>query len=628
MKPEANTDKPPETLDELESQLDQTPDNLPPPDPRATSPEQLPPRQPLESQISDDVLEEAGEAADEADEEGEGNDELPAHGLHLESNPNAPRPRFWKRKRFWFSFIFLVVVAATLAWFIRPSRLAIVNTLGLRVPISITTGTVPESGQQSAVLKNVAVTVNGQAAQTDDKGILQTTARYGDVTIVAKKAGYQDVTQTVMLDVDPFFYLLGGKKRDDAERSLALQLKAVGIILKFQAKDWLTDGPLASGAFSVGDIVAKANDQGVVQLILPATDAKKATVKAAFNGSYNDKNFDVALDGSQPTVTFVPAGKNYFVSNRSGERAVYSSDLDGGNVTEVIPANSHETSAMNFTVSPGGKYGVLASTRDNKRDSQNVALQQVYVVDLTNKKMASVDSGQWVNFVDWLGDTLVYTVGERLPGASGVTQRLASVNAATGKQTTLSTAASFSAARAAVDSVVYQLSHGSDDPDADNKNPELRVVPASGGTEKNLGYKVQQLAQTDTDKVAYRTADGAWHEYNVNNSQNKNASAPANPDRAFLAATSGDGQSRLVVGTVDGKASIIVRSVASGQEKTLYSNAEITGPVRFAGANVIIFRQGNADYALSVGGGTPKKIVDVSQPTKAFSQPPGYFSFF
>ncbi|HSE61483.1 MAG TPA: hypothetical protein VLA88_04280 [Candidatus Saccharimonadales bacterium] len=651
---EPEIDKKPETLDELTTQLDKdepvkinvvtapsepepvtfaTPavpkQDAPPPDPRAagTQPTAAPAKV-ADPEISDSDLEQAADATEQTDDnEDPPREELPKQGLHLEANPFAPAKPFWKRKRFWGAAIFLLFLAGTFAWFIRPSRLAIVNALGLRTPLTITTGTVPEAGQQSALLKQVTVTVNGETAQTNDQGKLQATTHFGPATVVVKKAGYEEVSKSVMLDFDPFFYLLGGKKVDDDLRTIAFQLRAVGIALKFQAKDWLSDTALPSGTFSVGDIVAKPNDQGQVQLTVPATDAKKLKVKAAFGGAYIDKEFDVPLDGSQPVVTFVPAGKEYFISTRGGGRAVYSSNLDNSEVTELIPASDRETSAMNFTASPSGKYGVLASTRDGKKDGQNVLLQQVYVIDLATKKLTSVDSGQWVNFVDWGGDSLVYTVGERKEGANTVTQRLASVNVATGKQVNLATASSFGAIRLALDSAVYQVNYVTGEQDAASKNPELRVVPIKGGTEKNLGYQIQQIAQTDPDKIAYRKADGSWSEYNINNSQNKNASVPANPDRTFLAATSGDGQHRLIVGSQDGKVALIDRSVASGQDKILYANADITGPVRFAG-NVVVFRQGSADYALSLRGGQPKKIVNVTQPSKAFSPPTGYFSFF
>lgn len=651
--PEPEPDKKPETLDDLTNQLDKdepvrinvtsapsepepvtfaapkpSKEELPPPDPRAAGNTPATPPAPKDPQISDDVLEQAADATEQTEDgEEDPQEALPKQRLHLESNPFAPAKPFWKRKRFWAALIFFVIVAAALAWFIRPSRLVIVNTLGLRAPLTITTGTVPEASQESAVLKNVTITVNGEAVQTNDQGKLTTTARYGQTTVVAKKPGYEEISKAVLLDFDPFFYLLGGKKADEDTRTMTFQLKAVGIALKFQAKDWLSDTALSGGSFSVDDIVAKPNDQGQVQLVVPATDAKKLKVKASFGGAYIDKEFEVPLDGSQPVITFVPAGKEYFISTRSGGRAVYGSNVDGSEVAEVIPASDRETSAMNFTASPSGKYGVLASTRDGKKDAQNVLLQQVYVVDLATKKLTSVDSGQWVNFVDWLGDSLVYTVGERKEGSGSVTQRLSAVNVATGKQTSLSSASSFGAIRAAVDSVVYQVNYASGEPDAASKTPELRVVPVKGGSEKNLGYQVQQIAQTDPEKIAYRKADGAWGEYNINNSQNKNASAPANPDRAFVASTSSDGQHRLVVGSSDGKVTLIDRSVASGQEKTLYSGADITGPVRFVG-NTIVFRQGSADYALSLLGGQPKKITNVTQPSKSFTPPAGYFSFF
>jgi hypothetical protein len=617
-----DADKQPATLDELETQLDKSPADLPPPDPRAANPDALV-RPPKDPDIDEAALKEAGNAAEEADEDEEPEEDLTKPGLHLEANPYAKPKPFWKRKRFWAALIFLLVLASLLAWFIRPSRLVIVNALGLRAPISIKTGTVPEAGQESALLKNVSLTINGEAVQTGDQSELKTTARYGQTNVVAKKAGFEEKSHTFMLDFDPFFYLLGGKKADDEARNLHFTLKAVGITLKFQAKDWLSDTPLTAGTFSVGDVVAKANDQGIVQLAIPATDAKTVRVRATFGGSFIDKDFDVALDGSQPVITFVPAGKDYFVTNRSGGRAIYSSNVDGSEAVEVVPASPLETSSLTFTASPSGKYGVLASTRDGKKDAQNVLLQQVYVVDLATKKLTSVDSGQWVNFVDWLGDTLVYTVGERQPGSSSVTQRLASVNVTSAKQTTLANAGSFGAARVGVDSVIYQANG-----DDSGNNPELRVVPVRGGGEKNLGYQVQQLAQLDHEKFAYRKADGSWSEYNINTSQSKNASAPANTDRAFLASTSQDGQTRLVVGSVDGKVALIARSVGNSQEKTIYSHADIAGPVRLVGAGVVVFRQGSANYAVSISGGEPKKITNVTVPTKAFTPPGGYFSLF
>jgi hypothetical protein len=157
------------------------------------------------------------------------------------------------------------------------------------------------------------------------------------------------------------------------------------------------------------------------------------------------------------------------------------------------------------------------------------------------------------------------------------------------------------------------------------------VVPIRGGTEKSLGYHVQQLSQTDEANFVFQIGDGTWHGYNVNTSQSAVASAPADLRRAILATVSGDGQNRLVVTTVDGKPAIRVRSVATGEEKLLYSAAGIRGPIHFVG-DTVVFRMadGNqtADFAVSLSGGAPKKISDVTTPVAAFTHSTDYVSFF
>lgn len=637
--------KKPETLDELEQELDkdalspevvsvesQDDDALPPPDPRGATPggAAVPraPEAPESDPIDEKDLAAAVKSADETDDPDDRRP-LSDNRLHVERDPNAPRPHFWRRKRFWFSLVFLLILFLALAWFIRPSRLFIVNNLGLRGDIKVTTMTKPDEGQQSALLKKVTVDINGAPWETDEHGVLPARIPYGDTKLVAKKAGYETVEHQLMVDFDPFFYLLGGRQKDETDRDIKLQLKAVGLPLAFQVKDWLTGGPVAAGAFGVGEVVAKPDSNGLVSLTLPATDAKTVKVAALFGGKYLDKEFELPLDGSKQTVMFVPSGREYFVSSRSGGLAVYSSDLDGSNVTEVVPPSPNETAAVNITISPSGKYGILASTRDGKRDAQGTLLQQLYAVDLSNKKLTVIDQAQWFNFADWSGDTLVYTAGERKSGAA-ITQRLSGVDATNNKRTDLSSASSFGPVRVAQGSVMYQVNVPPADPAAGN-SPEQKVVPVKGGTEKSLGTKVQQIAQLDPERFAFQTGNGAWQEYNANTSQIKPASAPANPSRVYVSSPSVNGQSRVALDKIDGKPVLIVRNVGTGQEKQVYTAAGIRGPVRLL-EDVVIFRMADgaqtADYAISVNGGAPKKIMDVTLPTAPFAPNPSYISLF
>lgn len=620
----------PKTLNELEQELDA--EELKPEIVEVEGQPELPPdpRQPgAESDnldASDDDLKQAAEATETTDDA-----EEPAipidSSLHVELRPED-RPPFFKRPKFWLLLIATLLVVLLLAWFIRPSRLFLVNLVGLHSTVHITTTAQTETGQPKVIIKKVTLELNGDTVQTDNEGKLDSQQAYGNLQITAKKSGYEPVMTEVLLDFDPFFHLLGGAKQDHEDREINLQLKAVGLQLKFEVRDWLSGNPITVGKFSVGDTVVQPDDKGIVSLRLPASDVKVVKVKAVFGGSYVDKTFDLTL-GSIQAVTFVPIGHHYFVSQRSGSLAVYGSLLDGSGSSEIMGAHTGETSSLNVTYNSAGSYAVVASTRDGSHDLEGNLLQKLYVINLTTKKMVTVDSGQWFNFVDWSGDRLVYTLGEHLPKSSVSTQRLASVDVTSAQRKDLSAGARFDTVRVSLGNVVYSYGFAVGD-SGYATGPEFRVVPARGGTEKNLGFSLKQLTQTDVEQFAYQTGSGAWHIYNANTGEVKNSAPPTSVNRAYLSSPSADGQNRLIVDKIDGQTTILVKSVATNQERKLYSSAAIRGPVHWVG-NTIVFRMSDnnqtADYALSLAGGQPKKITDVSSPVNAFIAPAQYFTF-
>lgn len=592
-------------------------------------PEELDNLKVAEPEISETDLDDAVKAADETDLDAIPEDTPDTQPLG-EADRNKKPPHFWRRRKFWFRLFFLAIVAGAIAWFIQPSRIWLVNFVGLRATLVMNTATLAGGDQPSSVLKNVDISVGDSKWNSDGQGNVTAKVPYGYWDVVATKQGYQQAVHSLAVDFDPFFYLLGGRQQDQTSRSFTLLLKAVGLPVAFTAKDWLSGNQITSGAFSVGEIVARPNDQGVVSFTLPATDAKKINVKATFGGGYADKTFDLPLDNSKPTITFVPEGRHYFISSREGSPAVYSSDVDGGNMSKILPSAGQETAAMSITVSPSGKFAVLASTRDGAHDEQGVLLQKLYIINLTSQTMTNFDEGQWFNFVDWSGDTLVYTVGEHKPGASTLTQRLSSVDVSATRRADITSAGSLGVVRVALGSIVYQITVEATDPTISN-SPEVRVAPIRGGGQKNLGNHVQAISQSDEANFVFQSGDGMWHGYNVNTSQSAPASAPTDTNRAILATISEDGQNRLVVTTTDGKPTIRVRGVATGEEKTLYSATEIRGPIHFVG-NTIVFRMSDggqtSDYALSVSGGAPKKITDVTATITPFARPANYLTFF
>lgn len=579
-----------------------------PPDPRGETKNDSPAR-------TRDTGEDKAVGEIEAEDKSDALDEL----YEQESEPEAPmlvtgdekHPRLAKLKKpkFWIILFAVCLVIALFAWLITPSRIWLLNTFGLRSSMDIATLVSTAEGTPP-ILKNATVTINDKTYQTDDSGRLRVTLPYGPVHIVVAKQGYESVTKDHTLDFDPFFYKLGGQAADTALRNVSFALKNVGVLATFTAKDWLTGNPLATGTFSVGDVAAMPDTNGVVTLALPATDAATIKVAATFGADYANTTVEVPVGSTKPDLLFVPAGKDYFLSKRTGQYGVYASNIDGSGVTEIITPAANETGDIAFSVSPSQKFAALASTREVTRDTFGSVQQKLYLVDLATNKLTPLDTALRFRIADWAGDTVVY-VAESQSG-SGMQARLGSINALTAKQTTLATAASIGVVRVRLASAVYLLGNG-----------ELHTVPVAGGTEKTLGTIVGGLTQTDANHIAFQTADHTWHQYDINADQLSNAPTPTSSGRAYLAAPSANGQTNIVLDTLDGKPSLIAKDVGSGKETTLYAGADLTGPVRWVG-NIVVYRAGATDYVVSPAGGAPKKITEVSP---AISVKNDYFTF-
>jgi hypothetical protein len=507
---------------------------------------------------------------------------------------------FLKHKKFWLWLVGVLFITFIFVWLIQPSRLFIVNMLGIRTDFNVSS--LVAGNQQGVILRKVKITINGADYKTDDHGRLFVRLPYGNTHVVASKTGYETSTKDVMLDFDPFFYLLGGRQQDMSSRDIQFQLKNVGLNLSFTAKDWLSGQPLTAGEFTVGDVVAVPDENGLVLFALPPIDADTAKVSAKFGGAYVDRQFDLPIDTSKPMqITFVPAGKDYFISKRSGQYVVYGMNLDGGDKIEVVPGNAQETSDIAFSASPSGRYGVLTSTREGK-NSGGMLVQKLYIVDLSSKALTVADEAKSFSLYDWSGDRIVYVARDVTGG-----QRLASLDVQTGKRIDLAKPNDIADVRISLDSVAY-MSHLAD------ASQELHLVPIGGGVDKSLGAKIQKLSQSDYDRLTYQTADQQWHEYNLNNKQLKNVAAPVSGDRLFLAVGSADKQTRLLVDRIDGKLTVASKGIANGQEKQLHTSNSLQA-VRWAG-NTVLFRlvdgSQSADYAISLAGGHAKKLTDVS----------------
>lgn len=550
-------------------------------------------------------------------------------------NYQLPKPkRTFKQKlgallrsrKFWLLFIVGVIVIGLALWFVQPTRWWLVNAFGGRNTLTITTIAPGEGKAKVSQLGNVAVTVDGKSYKTDAQGKLTVpNVPYGKVSVTAKKAGYQDVSYGVTLDQDPFLHKFGGQDTDEAARKVVLSPKATGIPVAFKVIDAFSGKPVNVGEFQIGDIVAKPDDQGLVSVKIPGTDDARVTVTATFGGKYVDQKFDVALDDTatpnvktMPEIKVVPGGKHYFVSKRDGKLTVYSSNLDGSDVQPIVAGSGQETDSIAFAVSPDGKYGVLSSSRDGARNTKQDLLQRIYVVDLATKQITKVDEGVRVTFADWSGSTLVYTTTAYDTTANDYPVTLRSVDTASKRVYNFETASHISVGTIAFDKVVYQK-YVNTGPDA-AISPILRTSPVNAASIRTLGEKTDYgtYLQLDFDRIAYKTGqDQAWHEYNLNTDQTKSIAQPSSGSNTiqYIGTAEGDGSKRLLIDRIDGKYTLLVKDMSNGAVTPLYGADGLGGPISWLG-DVIVYRvvnaQETADYAISLNGGKPVKITDVT----------------
>ncbi len=520
-------------------------------------------------------------------------------------NPLKSKKHWYAKWRLWVVIGLLCVAGLVAAWFVQPSRLWIVNTLGLRAHLHITAVT----GKVQQPLAGVKLRVDGAEYTTDQQGKADIDVPYGEVNIVASKGGYADMAQKDTFDFNPFFYAygLGNKRGEDAAKTITFRMGDVGVPISFIVHDWLTGAPITSGEFTAGSATGKPTPQGVVNMTAAPTDQGKVAVHATFGGVYNDRDIMVMTESVAPQIfTFTPGGKDYFVSKRSGVYSVYSSDADGANAQEIVHGTGLETAATNLAVSPSGKYAVLSASRENQKDSGGVLLQKLYIINTADKSMRSVDQARAFTFADWSGDTLVYAAAEHI--GSTDSQRLSTLNVASGKQANLLSAAqSFGAIRLSLNAVVFAVTTG-------GANAELHTIPIGGGTDKMLAATLGALAQTEATTFVYQN-NNAWQSYDTNSQQVANAPAPASVTRAFINSASPDNQNQLIYDKIDSKTQLLVKNKATGKETILYTGT-IGGPFRWLSNGVVLFRMidtvQSADYVINIHGGQAKKVTDVS----------------
>jgi hypothetical protein len=232
-------------------------------------------------------------------------------------------------------------------------------------------------------------------------------------------------------------------------------------------------------------------------------------------------------------------------------------------------------------------------------------------IDLEQGTSVTVDHAQQLQLVDWLAGRLIYR--STIAGASASNaqrNRLIAYNYATNARVQLATANQFNTVISADGYIYYAAS--STDPGA--TLGLFRVKPDSSGRERLSDQEVWTGLHTDVKTLSLQTPEG-WIQYDLATKKTQKIATPPTFTSLFFAPDP-KGMHLSWVDTRDGKAGLIVKAVSNDSVKTLAVQPGLAYPIRWLTDDILVYRavtsSESADYAVSLSGGAPRKISDVT----------------
>lgn len=324
----------------------------------------------------------------------------------------------FRKKKLWTVLlaILLVLIILGVVPFTRYKMLG----LFVKEPLSIT---VLDSTTHSPVVGAI-VHINNTTATTSASGQVTITVPVGDTTASISKQYYKDATSNALVTLTT------------SQNTLSFNLVATGRQVPVVVINKINNLPVANATIKALDTTAETDKNGKAMIVLPTTaSTQKATISA--NG-YNTLTTPIAVTSqvtAMNTVTVLPIGKIYFLSNLSGKIDVVSANLDGSDRTTVVAGTGSEASdSTSLLAARDWKYLALQSKRDTSTQSR------IYLLTTHTNNLSVIDEGTDVlfRFIGWSGDNFVYTV-DRQNAINGIYSQTAlkSFNATTGHITTI-----------------------------------------------------------------------------------------------------------------------------------------------------------------------------------------------
>ena len=276
-------------------------------------------------------------------------------------------------------------------------------------------------------------------------------------------------------------------------------------------------------------------------------------------------------------------------------------------------AGTGNESEERIAILPHPKKNIVAyvSPRGEQRTKDGFALSSLMIVNLDDNMVTGIDSSERIQIVNFIGDKLVYVkIAEGESAESPNRHRLVSYDIESEQEKELANANYFNDVLSTGSTIFYAPSS------YQASDTGLFRINADGSS------KITIYAQEAWNlfRVAYDKIDASigqqWYEYNTVTTQfNSLAGAPPT-QKSRVYSDSPDGKKSAWVDDRDGKGVLIIYDVESKEEKILHTQGGLKNPINWLDNDHIVYRVANtsetADYVISLSGGEPKKIKDVT----------------
>lgn len=504
----------------------------------------------------------------------------------------------WSHNKIYRRLTYLAVIIIAVILAVVPDyRYFILNTFGVRASTSMKI----IDGKTRQPLKNADVSLDGQTFKTGIDGEASFNGiKLGKKTILISKPAFAQVEKTVVMG-------WGSNPLED------FSLEPVGSRHTFILSDYVSGSPIIKAEAISGESSAVSNEKGELVLVVPNTQESEIEITLKAN-NYRDQKLKLPIDDKKTQeIKLVPAKKDIYVSKRDGTLDVYISYVDGKGEEKVLEGSGNESESNTALVPHQNReLAAYVSTQGKAKDSKGKLLASLSAIDISSKKVNVVATGESMQVVGWSDSKLIYVkVAQDTKEDDKKRSKLMSYDVDTSQEKELYSTNYFNGVLLVGGTVYYTPASFSV-----NGKVGLYKINADGSGQTTLYDKeVWNLFRTSYDKVSMSVGDN-WFELKLADNTITKTNGPPAVMKSRLYIDNESKDKSLWVDQRDGKGVLLMYDKSSNKDTVIATASGLKQPVRWLDNAHAVYRKSDgietANYVVSINGGQPKKISDVT----------------